>query len=60
MKFVLGFLFFVLVSNLSAQDYVKVETLSSKKYYVYVVEDGVTLESLADDFNSTKEAILIE
>jgi LysM repeat protein/ABC-type branched-subunit amino acid transport system substrate-binding protein len=58
MKFILGFLFLVLISSISAQDYVKVETLSSKKYYVYVVEEGVTLESLAVDFKSTKEAIL--
>ena len=51
-------LFFVLMFKFSAQDYVKVETLSSKKYYLYVVEDGVSLESLADDFKSSKEAIL--
>lgn len=51
-------LFFVLMFKVSAQDYVKVETLSSKKYYLYVVEDGVSLESLADDFKSSKEAIL--
>jgi len=47
-------LFFVLFSNLLAQDYVKVETLSSKKYYIYVIEDGVSLESLATDFKTTK------
>jgi LysM repeat protein len=58
MKFFTGVLFFVLFSNLSAQDYVKVETLSSKKYYIYVIEDGVSLESLATDFKTTKEAIL--
>ncbi len=51
-------LFFVLMFKASAQDYVKVETLSSKKYYIYVVEDGVTIESLAEDFKSSKEAIL--
>jgi LysM repeat protein/ABC-type branched-subunit amino acid transport system substrate-binding protein len=58
MKFIFGMLFFVLMFKVSAQDYVKVETLSSKKYYLYVVEDGVSLESLADDFKSSKEAIL--
>jgi LysM repeat protein/ABC-type branched-subunit amino acid transport system substrate-binding protein len=58
MKFSLGVLFFVLFFNLMAQDYVKVETLSSKKYYVYVIEDGVSIESLASDFKSTKDAIL--
>jgi LysM repeat protein/ABC-type branched-subunit amino acid transport system substrate-binding protein len=58
MKFIFGMLFFVLMLKVSAQDYVKVETLSSKKYYLYVVEDGVSLESLADDFKSSKEAIL--
>jgi LysM repeat protein len=58
MKFILGMLFFVLMFKASAQDYVKVETLSSKKYYIYVVEDGVTIESLAEDFKSSKEAIL--
>jgi LysM repeat protein/ABC-type branched-subunit amino acid transport system substrate-binding protein len=58
MKIVFGMLFFVLMFRVSAQDYVKVETLSSKKYYLYVVEDGVSLESLADDFKSSKEAIL--
>jgi LysM repeat protein/ABC-type branched-subunit amino acid transport system substrate-binding protein len=57
MKFFVGVLFFVLFSNLLAQDYVKVETLSSKKYYIYVIEDGVSLESLATDFKTTKEAI---
>jgi len=40
------------------QDYVKVETLSSKKYYVYLVEEGVTLESLAEDFKVSKELII--
>jgi LysM repeat protein/ABC-type branched-subunit amino acid transport system substrate-binding protein len=40
------------------QDYVKVETLSSKKYYVYVVEEGVSIESLATDFKVTKELII--
>jgi len=58
MKFIFGILFFVLMFKVSAQDYVKVETLSSKKYYLYVVEEGVSLESLADDFKSSKEAIL--
>lgn len=58
MKFFLGILFFVFACSLFAQDYVKVQTLSNKKYYIYVVEEGVTLESLAEDFKSTKDDIL--
>jgi LysM repeat protein len=52
-------LLFLTVSILSfTQDYVKVETLSSKKYYVYVLEEGVTIESLTEDFKVSKEALV--
>lgn len=40
------------------QDYVKVENLSSKKYYVYLIEEGVSLESIARDFKVSKELIV--
>ncbi|MBM3451810.1 MAG: LysM peptidoglycan-binding domain-containing protein [Bacteroidetes bacterium] len=58
MKFILGVLFCFLINVLSAQEYVKVEILGSKKYYIYVIEEGVSLESLSEDFFSTKELII--
>lgn len=58
MKQLLFFLFFVQVLNFHAQDFVKIENLNGKKYYVYLIDEGVTLESIASDFNVSKEIIV--
>ena len=51
MKQILSLLFLIISCTLSAQDYVKIENLNGKKYYVYLIDEGVSLESLSTDFN---------
>jgi LysM repeat protein len=58
MKQVLFFLLVVVGYNSWAQDFVKIENINGKKYYLYLVEEGVTLESLSTDFNVSKDIII--
>ena len=47
MKQLLFFLLVFVGYNSWAQDFVKIENINGKKYYLYLVEEGVTLESLS-------------
>lgn len=58
MKQILSLLFLIISCTLSAQDYVKIENLNGKKYYVYLIDEGVSLESLSTDFKVSKESII--
>jgi LysM repeat protein len=58
MKQLLFFLLVFVGGNLWAQDFVKIENINGKKYYLYLVEEGVTLESLSTDFNVSKDIII--
>ena len=49
MKQLLFFLLVFVGYNSWAQDFVKIENINGKKYYLYLVEEGVTLESLSTD-----------
>ena len=58
MKQLLFFLLVFVGYNSWAQDFVKIENINGKKYYLYLVEEGVTLESLSTDFNVSKDIII--